>query len=94
MKIIKNYFQYFDSLIKVQRKGEAEGELSYWGDLLFVKLLSILLPLGFIVAVPSAALSFIHNLYFIGFVDLLAFAVVLFISFNKRFNLKIKKWRN
>jgi signal transduction histidine kinase len=91
MKFIKKYFQYFDSLIDIPKKGVVEGQLSYWGDLLFVKLLSILLPLSLIVAIPSAVLSFNHNLYFIGFADLFSFMIVLFISFNKSLKLKIKK---
>jgi signal transduction histidine kinase len=92
MQYLRKYFEYFYGLLNFQnRKNESDG-LPYWSDMLFVRLLSILLPLSFIVVIPSAILSFQHGLYFLAFADIITFILIFLICTSKSIALTIKKW--
>ena len=92
MKIIKTYLKHFDMLLLSQISDRTSKNLSYWSNYLFIKLLSILLPIGIIIAIPSAIISFKSNMLLLGIIDLLSVILLLFSCFSYKPSLQIKKW--
>jgi signal transduction histidine kinase/CheY-like chemotaxis protein len=92
MRFLQKYFTFFALQLKLRPIEKEVSGLKYWNDLLFVRLLSILLPLSFLIVVPSIWMCFNQELYFLGAIDVLAFLTVLIISTSKAIKLKTKKW--
>ena len=92
IRFLQKYFTFFDLQLKLRPTEKEVLGLEYWNDLLFVRLLSILLPLSFLIVVPSILMCFNLQMYFLGEIDLLAFSTVLIISISKAINLQTKKW--
>jgi len=91
-RVSKRYIDYFDAFRGKPDTADGAGEIGYWRDFLFVRILGTLFPLGILVVIPSFIISITSGKVLIGIVDLLTFCVIFFICLNKSLSLKTKKW--
>lgn len=65
--------------------------LEFWQNLLFARILAILLPLSLISLIPGIILSIKVGNHYIGYVDEFVFFGFIFIAFKKNMNINIRK---
>lgn len=92
MRLFKKYIYFFESKLDKSPTHLEDQDLSFWRDFLFIRFLSVLLPLSFIVVIPSVLTCFKHQLFALGLLDIFAFFILVYISFNNRITIRLKKW--
>ena len=91
MKLLSSYFNYFDTKLGVHKDKILHHDLNYWADLLFVRIISFLLPISILVAIPSAIFSFLQKQYIMGIIDSIVPIIIIFLAFNKTLKMKHRK---
>jgi len=71
--------------------GKDGKDLAYWRNLIFVRVLNFILPIGLIIVIPSVIMSLKMGLVLIATIDFIAYCSIVFISLSKRISIKIKK---
>ncbi|TSD67304.1 PAS domain S-box protein [Inquilinus sp. KBS0705] len=91
---MKRWLARYEHLIKgklLPHLNDAETELDYWKDQLFLNFLIYCLPLSLIAAVPGIYLSFRDGLIAVGITDILSVLLLVFITFSNKLSLKKRK---
>ncbi len=84
--LIKKFKTY--SLNRFTSNISEDETLNYWRARLFSLIMSLLVPLSFLLYLPSLLMCIKESLVFLAIVDTLAFIVMQLIFFNKKLNLK------
>lgn len=90
MSYIPLYLKYFQDIIIQDHPDDASAGLDYLRKLIFSRILAFMLPIGFIVLIPSLYMSLKTDLYVVAFADLVTYGIVVLACFNKSISVFIK----
>lgn len=65
---------------------------SYWSNEIFYNIITYITPLSIIALIPGVYMSFHHDLPIVGFVDMLAFLLLIVVMINRGLSLRIRKF--
>ena len=91
MKFWNRYVNYYLIHYSFNEMKEEEEGLPYLRDKLFISILILGFPIGFLVYIPSIVVSIITDQFIIGIFDTIAILVFMFIFFFKNQSMKSKK---
>jgi len=90
MMLLNKYLNYFESLTNTDPEIYHAGGIEYWRRMIFSRFLSIIVPLGLVVVVPSLFACAKSGLYILGIIDFLTMVNMMAIALRKDISIKLR----
>lgn len=85
-----NYKKYVKKVV-LKDEPEYPEKVSYWRNAVFCTILTYLTPLSLIAVIPSVIMAFTNGVAVIGFADLFAFVIAVFLTLSPGIKLAVRK---